>query len=134
MSTTTAGGGLATVRRFYDHISSGDLEGAAALLHDELVIHEPPGLPYGGDYHGPAGFVELMGRINEAFEPSPAGPVEYLGDGDPVLVRLVGRFASRATGQSVEMPIVELHYVRDGKIAELDIYYKQPEALAALAA
>jgi ketosteroid isomerase-like protein len=131
MSTTTQGG-VATVRRFYDLVGAGDLEAATALMHDDLVIREPPGLPFGGEYHGPAGFLDLMGRINEQFEPSLAAPVEYLDASDPVVIRLVGRFASRASGESVEMDIVELFHVRDDQIAVLDVYYKDPGAIVAL--
>jgi hypothetical protein len=132
MGATAAEGSAATVREFYGLVMEGRLEDACDVLHDDLVIRVPPGLPYSGDYHGPAGFLDDMSRITEMFEPKPL-QVDYLTDGDPVVLKILGRFTSRASGQSLETDIVELFYVRDGKIAELDIYYKDPAALTALA-
>jgi ketosteroid isomerase-like protein len=135
MSTTTAEGGLATVRRFYDLVGEGRVEDATALMHDELVIHEPAELPFGGEYHGPAGFGDIMQRIVRLAEPEVPGPIEYFETaGGPVVVRFTGRFSSRRSGRSVDVEIVELFTVRDGKIVDLDIYYKTPGAVAALLA
>ena len=132
-TTTTTQGAVDIVRQWYELVLAGDLESAGAMMHDDFVLHEPAALPYGGEYHGAAGFFEIMGRINERFEAGLAAPVEYFDATDPVVIRLVGRFTSRATGETVEMSVVELYYVRDGKIAELDVYYKDPGAIAAIA-
>jgi hypothetical protein len=43
-------------------------------------------------------------------------------------------FTSRASGKSVEMRLVEVYTVRNGLIVELDVYYKDPSAVAALLA
>lgn len=134
MDATVSESSVDTVRRFYDLLSAGDLDAATELLDDELVIHEPAGLPYGGEYHGPGGFQDIMGRINGQFQPEMVGPVTCLDSGNPVVVRLVGRFTSRATGRSVEMDVVELFTVRQGRIVILDVYYKDPGAVAALVA
>lgn len=124
--------GEATVREFYGLVAEGRLEDACGVLHDELIIRVPPGLPYSGDYHGPAGFLDDMSRITALFEPKPVR-VDYLGTTDPVVLKILGRFTSRTSGRSLETDIVELFYVRDGKIVELDIYYKDPAAITALA-
>jgi ketosteroid isomerase-like protein len=64
-----------------------------------------------------------------------AGPIttDPLGD-DVVAARFRLRFISRASGESVEMGLVEIYTVRDGRIAELDVYYKDPAAVAAILA
>jgi uncharacterized protein len=134
MGATTAQDNLAIVREWYDHVMAGELAAAAAMMADDFVLHEPPGLPYGGEYHGPQGFLDIMGRINALYEPSLVKPLEYLDAGNPVIIKLVGRFKSRATGKTADMDVVELYYVRDGKIAELDGYYKDPAAITALLA
>jgi hypothetical protein len=133
VSATTIQDNVAIVREWYDHVMAGELEAAAAMMADDFVLHEPPGLPYGGEYHGPEGFLEVMQRITALFEPSLAKPLQILDATNPVVILLRGRFTSRATGEVVEMDIVELYYVRDGKIAELDGYYKDPAAITAAA-
>lgn len=131
-ATTTAG--LATVQNFYGLLGEGRFDDAVALLHDEVVFHESIDLPYGGDYHGKAGFAELGGKLMGLFDASPTGPIDFLSAGDLVIVRIPSRFTSRATGASVEMPVVEISSFRDGLIAEVDVYYKNPAAVAAIAA
>src|SRR2546423_6348685 len=54
---------LTIVRTWYEHVMAGELEEAAAMMADDFVLHEPPELPYGGEYHGPQGFLEVMQRI-----------------------------------------------------------------------
>jgi uncharacterized protein len=102
------------------------------LLHDDFVVYEAGGLPYSGEYHGPDGFFELFGKMNEAMELSPGETVQYLVTGDIVAIRGRLKFTARASGQSVEMNLVEIYTVRDGLIVELDVYYKDPSAVAAL--
>lgn len=128
MGTTTPG---ATVREFYGLVTEGRLDDACATLHDDLIIRVPPGLPYSGDYHGRDGFLDDMSRIMGMFDAKPLR-VDYLTDDNPVVIKILGRFTSRATGHTLETDIVELFHVRDGKIAELDIYYKDPAAITAL--
>jgi hypothetical protein len=112
-------------------VAEGRLQEACAVLHEDLIIRVPAGLPYSGDYHGPDGFLEDMARIIELYEPKPLR-VDYLTASNPVVLKILGRFTARASGRTLDTDIVELFTVRDGKIAELDIYYKDPAAVTAL--
>jgi ketosteroid isomerase-like protein len=51
-----------------------------------------------------------------------------------VIHHVVMRFTSRVTGESVDMPIVEMTHIRDGKLVEVDVYYKTPSQIAELVA
>ena len=115
-------------------IAGEQLDDARALLHREFVVYEAGGLPYSGEYHGPDGFFELLGKMNQAMELTPGETFQYLLADDTVAIRGRLRFTSRASGQSVEMGLVEIYTVRDGLIVELDVYYKDPSAVAALLA
>lgn len=104
------------------------------LLHDDFVVYETGGVPYSGEYHGPDGFFELLGKMNDAMELSPGKTVQYLLGEDSVAIRGRLKFTARTSGKSAEMSLVEIYTVRDGLIAELDVYYKDPSAVAALLA
>jgi hypothetical protein len=134
MAPDTAERSLATVRRFMAATGAQRRDERRSLLHDDFVVHEAGGLPFSGDYHGWQGFFELLNRMSDVLELT-AGPVttDPLGD-DAVAARLRLRFISRASGESVEMGLVEIYTVRDGRIAELDVYYKDPAAVAAILA
>jgi uncharacterized protein len=134
MAPDTAERSLATVRRFMAATGAERRNERRSLLHDDFVVHEAGGLPFSGDYHGWQGFFELLNRMNDVLELT-AGPIttDPLGD-DVVAARFRLRFISRASGESVEMGLVEIYTVRDGRIAELDVYYKDPAAVAAILA
>jgi uncharacterized protein len=125
---------LFTVGQFSKALGEKNMERASALLHHDLVVHEAGGLPYSGEYHGPQGFRELLTTMNESMELT-AGPVtrDCLSD-DTVVSRFRLTFTARASGESVEMDLVELYKVRDGLIVDLDVYYKDPAAVTALLA
>jgi uncharacterized protein len=129
-----ANNNLATVRRFMAAAGAEHRNERRGLLHDDFVVHEAGGLPFSGDYHGSQGFFDLLNRMNDVLELT-VGPItsDPLGD-DAVAARFRLTFMSRASGESVEMGLVEIYTVRDGRIAELDVYYKDPAAVAALLA
>jgi ketosteroid isomerase-like protein len=107
---------------------------ARSLLHDEFVVHEAGGLPYSGEYRGAQGFFELLAKMNDGLELTLGPTPQYLVADDTVAVRSRLKFTGRASGASVEMSLVEVYTVRDGLIVELDVYYKNPSAVAALLA
>jgi ketosteroid isomerase-like protein len=109
------------------------LDEASELVHDDFVVHEPPGLPYGGDYHGVQAFFELLHKIDTALELTPLS-VEHLEPGDTVLARTLLRFTSRASGQRMDIRLTNIFSLRDDRIAELDVYYEDPSAIGTLLA
>ncbi|HSS23451.1 MAG TPA: nuclear transport factor 2 family protein [Mycobacterium sp.] len=131
MSTEDA---QATVGRFVQAIVEERLDDAHSLLHDEFVAYEAGGVPYSGEYRGPQGFFELLAKMNEALELTLGPTPKYLLAGDTVAVHSRLKFTARASGESVDMSLVEIYTVRDGLIVQLDVYYKDPSAVAALLA
>jgi len=53
------------VRAIHDASASRNVEEERLLLSPDLVIEEPPYLPYGGAYHGHEGFLEVASRAAE---------------------------------------------------------------------
>jgi uncharacterized protein len=124
----------ATVDRFVKALVEERPDDARSLLHDELIVYEVGGVPFSGEYHGPQGFFELFGKMNEDLELTLDPGIQYLLADDTVAMRTRMTFTARASGKSAEMGLVEIYTVRDGLIVELDVYYKDPSAVAALLA
>jgi ketosteroid isomerase-like protein len=124
----------ATVRRFMQAIVEERLDDARSLLHDDFVAYETGGVPYSGEYRGPQGFFDLLAKMTEGMELTLGPAPQCLLAGDSVAVRSRVTFTARASGKSVEMKLVEVYTVRYGLIVELDVYYKDPSAVAALLA
>jgi uncharacterized protein len=126
--------GLETVRRFGRALGDRDLAKVGGLLHRDLVVHAAGGLPYSGDYYGPQGFFELFAAMTEVLDLRP-GPLRTQSlDEHTVVSRFRLRFVARASGKHAEMDLVEIYRVSDGQIVELDVYYKDPSAVAAVLA
>jgi uncharacterized protein len=126
--------GLETVQRFSRALGDRDLATAESLLHRDLVVHTAGGLPYSGDYYGPQGFLELFATMTQAMDLTP-GPLRQQSlDEQTVASRFRLRFLARASGKSAEMDLVEIYQVSDGQIVDLDVYYKDPSAVAAVLA
>jgi uncharacterized protein len=124
----------AVVAKFAKAVVEARLDDARLLLHDDFVTHEAGGLPYSGEYHGAEGFFELLGKMNEGLELTLGHSVQFLLAENTAAMRSRVTFTSRASGNSVEMGLVEVYTVRDGLIVELDVYYKDPAAVTALLA
>lgn len=108
---------------FVENFLGGNLDGALEFIHPDIVAHEPPGLPYGGEWTGKDGFRALMEKIGQtvAVEATPLGLHEA---GDTLVAIMRATFTSRATGASVEMPVCEVYGLTDGLISSADVYYK----------
>ena len=105
------------VRSAYAAFSRGDLEGALALMDDEIVWHQAQGLPHGGTYHGLAAVREkIFGPIEEdwwvGFD---ATPDEVIGCGDRIVV--VGRYSgtAKASGRPLDVPFAHVWYFEAGR-------------------
>jgi uncharacterized protein len=129
---TLAEDSRATVERFVNALVANRLDDARGLLHDDLVVYESGGVPFSGEYHGAQGFFDLLAEINRNLELTLDSAVQYLVAGATVAMCSRMKFAARDSGKSVEVGLVEIYTVRDARIVKLDVYYKDPSAVAAL--
>jgi ketosteroid isomerase-like protein len=140
VTDTSAPSGIELVGRFLKLVTATradpddqDKRAAAfAFLHDDVVVREPPDLPFGGEYHGPEGYLAARDKVDSLAVAELAGPVTLHDAGDLVVMRVTGRFTSRATGTALVTEFVELYTIRDGRIAVLDVYVRDTQALATL--
>lgn len=124
--------GLATVQLFSRALRERNLDEVRRLLHPDLVVHAAGGLPYSGDYYGPDGFLELFASMTKVLNLEPGRLRQQSLDDQTVVSQFRLRFEGRASGQRAEMDLVEIYRVSEGLILELDVYYKDPSAVAAL--
>jgi uncharacterized protein len=103
------------VRSSYERFNAGDLEGALAMMDDDIVWHQAQGLPHGGTYHGlPAVRAAIFDPLDEQWwDDFRADPDEIEGTGDTVSV--IGRYTARAkqTGKPLDVPFCHIWRFRD---------------------
>lgn len=115
--------GVALVRTLYARAGSGDWDGAEELLSPDLVIHEPPSLPFGGDWTGRDALRRLFARVMGIWE-SPQVEIESIvGDDVHVVALLRFTMTSKATGRTFTQPVAEVSVIEDGVIREMRIHY-----------
>jgi ketosteroid isomerase-like protein len=118
------------VQRFEDAFVRGDLDEVLSLLAPDLVVHEAASLPYAGDHRGHDGFLRLAEAFNSVWKMTSDLDLTLLDAGEEYVVGLVQYdVVSRATGVPFRLDHVEVYTVRDGRIADLDIYYKDTAAM-----
>ena len=97
--------------------------GLAETLDPEVSLHQSPDLPWGGEFHGHAGYEDWARRMNAAFDQLQVGDRRFFVEGDTVIVtcRLVTR--SRATGSTLDLPMAQVVRVRGDRIVDFRPFY-----------
>lgn len=109
------------VRRYYEDIlNAGDIDALAELAVDDYAEHDP--LP--GQSTGCEGLRERVEMLRGAFRPH-FTIEDLIAEGDKVVVRWtnrgthVGEFMGMpATGKAFAIAGIDIHRLRDGKLAE----------------
>jgi ketosteroid isomerase-like protein len=96
-----------------------DLERARPLVHDDVVWHIPGTSSISGDVTGVEAWSEKLQRLLGAgLHPQLLGVLE--GDDH---VAAVQRNTAEANGASLDVQVVNLFTVRDGRVARLDTFF-----------
>src|SRR5687767_14043989 len=104
---------LAVVDGLMKGIIELDIPDVMGSLHPDVVLKEPDGLFYGGEWHGIAAFQEAAMKMWTAFEVNIDDYSLFSGDGPVVVVKLDLTVRSRSTGKSVVTRAIEVHTVRE---------------------
>lgn len=113
--------------RYYAAIGAHDIEGALALIAEDVVLREAPSLPYGGTHHGRDKFVEVLGGATEFVDIDSIALEHLLVDGE----RVAAFVTCRAPSQKDGPPSYCLDWllIRGGKIVELTPFYFDTAAM-----
>lgn len=129
MSTTN----VAIVKKMVDAFNAGDVNGALAIMHPDVILNEADSLPYPGITVGHEGFKGFLGKLRALFDVTTHDSRLY-GAEDKVIIRIDITFKSRSSGRSVSMPVVEIYTLTNDKITHIDVFYKDAKAIHDLAA
>lgn len=113
-----------------DGFSTGDLAAALAAIDPELELSYSDAVPWSGVWRGHEGFQQFAGKMLERFEVQVLGYELFDAGDDKAASRVMTRFTSRATGESVDMPVAELYWAREGKLYRIEPYYQNQTIIA----
>ncbi len=103
-----------------------------ATLDPDVVLHQSPDLPWGGDWFGYDGFRGWSIEMSSHFDRVDVQDAVFFEHGSQVVVlcRLVTR--SIATGETLDHPMAQVVTVKDGRITEFrPFYWNVPDYVAA---
>ena len=111
--------------------AGGSFDEFAATLADDVVLHQSPDLPWGGEYVGPRRYEEWARAMSAVFDQVDLREPRFFEQGDTVVV--VGTLATRirATGEMMELPMTQVVTVKEGRITDFRPYYWNVPAYAA---
>jgi ketosteroid isomerase-like protein len=107
--------------------SAGEGERAFGMLVDmcapDIVVHEPPFVPWGGDYEGRAEFLQLFALIAQHIDPTKMVVLHMVGDDESVVVLMRGEFRSNRDADPVPVLLSEWYTFRNGQVVEIRPFY-----------
>jgi ketosteroid isomerase-like protein len=106
------------VRDVYEAFGRGDLQAVLGTMAHEFACYEAEGIPYGGLYRNWEAVVQnVLGPLIEHIPNFEATPEEFITSDGTVaaVVRYTG--SGKTTGKQLDLPVVHVWDVRDGKIA-----------------
>jgi len=106
------------VEGIYEAFARGDVQAVLAAMSHDIEWYEAEGMPYGGRHQGPdAAAQNVLGPVARDIPDFAATPEELIASGETVAV--VARYTGtgKVTGKELDLRVVHLWDVRDGKVA-----------------
>jgi uncharacterized protein len=130
---------LDIVKRLFELVEQPPNTRKASVLevyHPEIVIHEAPSLPYGGDYYGHEGARRHGAGFNrtwDAFQIAPEArgldPIFLETTEDHVVVLFRHKAVAPHGGRKINLPEVGVYKVQDGKVIESWMFHQDTIAI-----
>lgn len=115
--------GVEIVTAIYAHARTGDWQAVEALMAPDLVIHEPPSLPFGGPWRGRDALQRLFATVMGTWDAPGVVVDTIVGDDRHVVALLRLTMTSRHSGRTFTQPVAEVSTITDGLVTEMRIHY-----------
>lgn len=117
------------IRLIFTHSGRAEWERLEPHFAEDMVIHEPKSLPYGGEWRGRDALHRLYAHVMHFWD-DPEVAVEAVTESENHAVAVL-RFTltARATGRRIETHVTEVSRMENGKLAEMRIHYFDTAAL-----
>jgi uncharacterized protein len=122
---------IGLVKRAYDALNRGDVEGALAPLAEDAEWHESSALPESDVYRGRDTIHEFLQGFLESWEEFAQEVEDVVPSGERLVVLLHMRGRGRESGVEVDASYAHVWTIRDGRATRVDAYYDRERALEA---
>jgi ketosteroid isomerase-like protein len=122
------------LRRAYEALNHGDIEGALAVLDEDAEWTEHSDLPEAGSYHGREAIRAFLVQFLESWQQFHQETEELIPGESCVLIMLRSHQRGKGSGIDVEAKYAHLWTMKDGRGVRVDAYFDRKDALRALRA
>lgn len=121
------------VQKGYEYFGNGDIPGLLALFSDDIEweVPEIENAPFAGSRTGIASVGEFFTQLDAAEDITRFEPLEFIAEGDKVVVLGESAATVRETGKIYETDWVHVFHLRDGKIAGFHEFFDNAAATRA---
>lgn len=121
------------VQKGYECFGSGDIPGLLALFSDDIEweVPEIENAPFAGSRTGIASVGEFFTQLDAAEDITRFEPLEFIAQGDKVVVLGESAATVRETGKSYQTDWVHIFHLRDGKVAGFQEFFDNAAATQA---
>lgn len=112
------------VQQLYADFGQGDIPSVLSVMAEDVIWKQPVTgpAPFAGTVRGREQLGEWFGQMDAVSEVEAFEPQEFIAKGDSVVVLGNYRYRSKATGKSWESDWAMVWVVKNGQIAEGQIY------------
>ncbi len=122
-------------RSMYDAVARGDWATVETFMADDLVIHEPPSLPYGGEWRGRDAMQRLYAHVMGYWDDPKVEWIDLLGGKSHSVALLHLTMTPKKGGQRFSQHVAEVTTFNGaGKMADMRIHYFDADEVARMAA
>lgn len=118
------------VEALYAALSAGDIPSLISRIDPDVIVDEPPALPYGGVHHGRDKFLQSILGAMTALATVEISDSSVFEGRDGVVGKLTGTLTAHSTGEAFPLTMIELHDVVGDTTRKIDVYTKDPAGLA----
>ncbi|HTK25658.1 MAG TPA: nuclear transport factor 2 family protein [Pyrinomonadaceae bacterium] len=121
------------VQSGYEKFKTGDIEGLLNLFTDDIrwTVPEIENAPFAGSRKGKEAVAQFFQQLSDAEEISRFEPLEFVAQGEKVVVLGDSAATVKATGRSYETDWVHVFHMKDGKVHEFQEFFDNAAATKA---
>jgi uncharacterized protein len=121
------------VQKGYECFGSGDIPGLLELFAEDITwtVPEIENAPFAGSRTGTESVGNFFTQLTEAEDITRFEPLEFIAEGDKVVVLGESQATVRSTGKTYQTDWVHVFHLRDGKVKEFTEFFDNAAATRA---
>ena len=118
------------VQKGYENFASGDIDGLLSLFADNIswTVPDIENAPFAGSRTGTDAVRQFFSQLTEAENITRFEPLEFIAEGDKVVVLGESAATVNSTGKSYETDWVHVFHLHDGKVTEFTEFFDNAAA------